>query len=190
MRKYLFYYIIMGFLFLLTGTSAHAQKKNTLAIGLNATHFSGWEKRPLNFFNPEIIYLKQLNKGKQYLISFDTFYGLHPLRQKIIIGDVLDRLIFSLKANYLLTKNNTSVGVGPSIRYRKEEKVTGIAPQPCIECIGVDSDKFQTDIGINASVLHNFTINKNASLLMKLNYSVHNKGQNPLSLGVFYGLGW
>lgn len=186
MQKYLFHYIIIGILCLLTGTSANAQKKNTLAIGLNFSYFSGWEKIPLNFFNPEIIYLRQLNNNKQYLISFDTFYGWFPQRQNVMVGSVLDRLIFSLKANYLLTKNKTSFGIGPSIRYRKEMKVVSITPR----YVGVDPNEFHTDIGINASVLHNFTINKNTSLLMKLNYSIHNKGQNPISVGVFYGLDW
>ncbi len=190
MHKYLFHYIIIGILCLFTGTSANAQKKNTLAIGFNFTYFSGYEKIPLNFFNPEIIYLRQLNKNKQYLISFDSHYGWGPQRQNAIVGSVLDRLNFSLKANYLLTKNNTSVGIGPSIRYGKEEKVISISPGYPISYIDISSNEFHTEIGINASLLHNFTINNKSTFLMKLSYSLYNIGQNPLSLGVFYGLGW
>ncbi len=190
MRKYLFQTLIITLLFLFTSISSNAQKRNTLAFGLNITNFSDWKEKPLNLFNPEIIYLRQTNKEKQYSISFDVFYGEFPKLQKAEIGSITYRLNFSLKANYLLTKNNTSIGIGPSLRYRNEMKILYFYP-PVNPFESVhDPNRSHYDIGINASLLHNFIINKNANILMKLSYSLHNKGRNPLSFGIFYGWDW
>ncbi len=184
--KFIFLYI---FLFVST-TTVLAQKRNTFAIGFNLTHFSDWNKRPINLFNPELFLLKEYSENKNLLFSFDVFYGEFPRNQKSKIGSIMQRLNFNLKTNYLLTFKTTMVGIGPSIRLRKEDKILYFYPpiNP-FEAVS-DPNKYHFDFGLNASAVRNIRFSKRGGVIMKLSYSLYSKGRNPLNLGFFYGWKW
>jgi len=100
-----------------------AQKK-TLAVGLNITRFKDWNKgQLLNFFNPEVGYSKQLNETFRVSTSLDGFYGESLKVKERKEGSVTYRLIFS--NNFLLEyhMNGFSLGIGPTIRFRKERVI-------------------------------------------------------------------
>lgn len=178
------------FFFLSQNSALFAQKKNTLAFGLNVTNFRDWKKRPLNLFNPEIMFIKDTKKSKNILFSFDAFYGEFPRKQKSEVGSIIDRLNFNLKANYLFTKGNSFVGIGPSFRMRNEKKILYFYPPVNPFEAVIDPDKAHFDFGINANFLHTIPLNLKSKLFFKLSYSLHNKGKNPISLGFFYGRSW
>jgi len=187
MKKHFFFSIIFTLLFLNTFPS-FGQSKNTLALGFNITHFSDWDKQPFNFFNPEIIYLKERKNNSIYSISIDGFYNAYSIRGRLgKAGDIIDRLIFSVKGNYLYKMNNTIVGMGTNVRYRSEMKFLGFYPG------GFDGAVKRNgflDFGVNASLQQQLIATKGNKIFIKLNYSLYNKGRNPLSLGIFYGWNW
>lgn len=164
-------------------------QKTSFFLGNNATHFSDWKKPPITLFNPEIIFQKDIAKNF-IAISIDGFYGTFPEKQKKVVGDVIDRLIFTLKCIYSFKFNNTSIGIGPSGRYRREKKVLYFYPPVNPFEIVLDPDKDHFDIGINSSVQQLFNIGKKNALSIKLTYSIFNEGENPLSFGIFYGWKW
>ena len=188
MKKHYLFSIIFTLLFLNT-FSSFGQSKNTLALGFNITHFSDWDKQPLNFFNPEIIYLKEIKNNKGYSISIDGFYNAYSVRGRLgKDGDIIDRLIFSVKGNYLYKVNNTIVGMGTNVRYRSEKKFyfyPGAAPFDA----AIERNGF-LDFGLNANLQQQLIATKGNKIFIKLNYSLYNKGRNPLSLGLFYGWNW
>ena len=165
---------------LITTLQMFAQN-SSLSFGNNATYFSDWDKRPINLFNPEIIYSKNVRKNF-ILVSVDGFYGKFPAKQVSETEDIYDRLIFTLKGNYALRSKNLLLGLGPALRYRNEKRIFDFPP-------GYDFagklNKEYFDIGLNSSVLYIFNTGKN-SISLKLSYSAFNKGRNPLSLGIFY----
>ena len=162
-------------------------QKTGFFFGNNATYFPDWKKPLLTLFNPEIIFQRDI--GKNFIsISIDGFYG--TLHQKAVVGDVIDRLIFTLKCNYSFKFNNTSIGIGPSSRYRNEKEVLYFYPPVNPFEMVIDPDKTHFDIGINGSLQQLFNIGKKTSLSIKLSYSIFNEGENPLSFGVFYGWKW
>ena len=164
-------------------------QKTRFFLGNNATYFPDWKKPPLTFFNPEIIFQKHLDKNF-IAISVDGFYGTFPNNQKAIAGDVIDRLIFTLKCNYSFKFNNTSIGIGPSARYRNEKEILYFYPPVNPFEMVIDPDKAHFDVGINGSAQQLFNIGKKSSLSIKLSYSIFSDGKNPLSFGVFYGCKW
>jgi hypothetical protein len=163
-------------------------QKTSFFFGNNATYFSDWKKKPLTFFNPEIIFQKYFDKNF-IAISVDGFYGT-PNNQKMVVGDVIDRLIFTLKCNYSFKFNNTSIGAGPSCRHRTERKILYFYPPINPFEMVTDPDRTHFDVGINGSLQQLFNIGKKTSLSIKLSYSIFNEGENPLSFGVFYGWKW
>jgi len=163
--------------------------KNTLALGFNITHFSDWDKQPFNFFNPEIIYLSESKNNKGYSISIDGFYDEYPRGQKAEVGDIVDRLIFSAKGNYLYKVKNTFLGIGANVRYRTETKILYFYP-PVNPFERVIKRNAFFDFGINANLQQQLIATKSNKIFIKLNYSLYNKGRNPLSLGIFYGWNW
>lgn len=167
-----------------------AQKKNTLAIGFNLTSFSDWKKRPINLFNPELSFIKELSTNKNLILSLDVFYGEFPRNQKSEIGSIIDRLNFNFKTNYLISKNNTSFGFGSSFRYRNEKKILYFYPPVNPYEAVIDPNKSHFDIGLNSCVIQNISISKKSGILMKLSYSIHTRGENPLTFGIFYGRNW
>ena len=156
-------------------------QNSSLSFGNNAVYFSDWEKRPFNFFNPEIIFSKRV-QSNCILVSVDGFYGKIPAKQTTESGDVYDRLIFTLKGIYALKSKNLLLGLGPAVRYRNEKSI--IILQPGFDFAGKLNKEYY-DIGLNSSMLYMFNTGKN-SISLKLSYSAFNKGRNPLSLGVFY----
>lgn len=187
MQKILIFSIVNFWIFT---TTVMAQNRDTFAIGFNLTNFSDWKKRPINLFNPELLFIKELSQNKNLLFSLDVFYGEFPRYQKSEVGSIVDRLNFNLKTNYLISKNNTSFGFGPSFRYRNEKKILYFYPPVNPFEAVIDPNKSHFDIGVNASIIQTISISKKSSILMKLSYSLHTKGKNPLNLGIFYGRNW
>ena len=188
MKKHFLFSIIFTLLFLNT-FSSFGQSKNTLALGFNITHFRDWAKKPFNFFNPEIIYLRETKNNKGYSISVDGFYSEYPTRGMAQVGDVVDRLIFSAKGNYLYKVKNAYFGVGTNVRYRREIEFLYYYP-PVNPFEGRVKTNAFLDFGINASLQQQLIATKGNKIFIKLNYSLYNKGRNPLSLGLFYGWNW
>lgn len=155
-------------------------QNSSFSFGNNATWFSDREKRPFNFFNPEIIVTKKIQIN-YILVSVDGFYANNPTGQIPHTGEVYDRLIFTLKGNYALKSKNLLFGMGPAMRYRNEKMF--------IDSLNDWVGKFNKeyfDIGLNSSALYMFNTRKNI-ISLKLSYSIFNAGRNPLSLGIFYG---
>jgi hypothetical protein len=170
--------------------SVEAQKGKTFAIGVNLTNFSDWEKRPINFFNPEIIFIQELSESKKILFAFDVFYGEFPRTQKTQVGSVIDRLNFNFKTNYLISNKNSSVGIGPAFRFRNEKRILYFYPPINPFEAVIDPKKSHFDIGLNANFVQNIKITSKSKLLIKIGYTLHNKGNNPLNCGFFYGWSW
>lgn len=186
MKKILFFTIVIIVVFT-PNTKLMAQKKNTFAVGLNLTNFSDWKKRPINLFNPELFFVKEFSQNKKLLFSLDAFYGDFPRNQISEVGSIIDRLNFTIKTNYLISKNNTSFGFGPSFRYRNEKRILYFYPPVNPFEVVIDPNKSHFDIGLNGCIIQNISISKKSDILMKLSYSQHTKGINPLNLGIFYG---
>jgi len=189
MKKILTFTVVIFFVFT-PNTKLLAQTKSTFAIGFNLTNFSDWKKRPLNLFNPELFFIKEISPNKSLSFSLDVFYGEFPRNQKSEIGSIIDRLNFNLKTNYLISKNNTSFGFGSSFRYRNEKKILYFYPPVNPFESVIDPNKSHFDIGLNSFLIQNISISKKSGILMKLSYSLHIKGENPLTLGIFYGRNW
>ncbi len=172
-------------LFFLNTFYLYAQYINTLALGFNVTHFGDWDKQPLNFFNPEIIYLRETKNNMGYSISTDGFYSEYHTRGKVQVGDIVDRLIFSAKGNYLFKVRNAFFGIGTNVRYRSEKTLISLGGFD-----GLVKRNAFFDFGVNANLQQQLIATKGNKIFMKLNYSLYNKGRNPLSLGIFYGWNW
>lgn len=188
MKKIVLFTVISLYLSLILNKELIAQKQNTLAIGSNMAYFSDWKKS--EFFNPEIFFLKEFTSTKNVLVSFDVFYGEMPGSQKSVVGSVFDRLNFNLKSNYVISKKNSSVGIGPSFRFRNEKKILYFYPPVNPFEAVIDPNKSHFDIGINACVIQKVVLSKKTGLLMKLSYSFHFNGVNPINLGIYYGWNW
>ncbi len=189
MKKHYLFKIIFTLLFLNTFL-LFGQNKNTLVIGFNITHFSDWHKKPLNFFNPEIIYLREIKNNKLYSISMDGLYSEYPPRgQKAEVGDIIDRLIFSVKGNYLYKVKSAIFGIGTNVRYRSERKLIYFYP-PVTPFEGRVKRNAFFDFGVNANLQQQLIATKSNKIFIKLNYSLYNKGKSPLSLGIFYPWNW
>jgi hypothetical protein len=160
-------------------------QKSSLSFGINTTYFSDWDKRPFNLLNPEIMFSKKVQRNF-ILMAVDGFYGKSPAGQSLETGDVYDRLIFSLKANYAVKSKNLLLGLGPAVRYRNEKRFKNVPPG--YDFVGKLNEEY-FDFGLNGSVLYMFITGKN-SISLKLSYSAYNRGKNPLSIGVFYDWRW
>ena len=169
--------------FCLISTLQIFAQSSSLSLGNNVTYYSDWEKRPINFFNPEIVFSRKV-QSNYILVSVDGFYGKIPTKQASETGDVYDRLIFTLKGNYALKSKNLLFGLGPAIRYRNEK---GVIDSPFDFAGKLNKETF--DMGLNSSMLYIFNTVKN-SISLKLSYSAFNRGKNPLSLGMFYDWRW
>ncbi|MCF8342950.1 MAG: hypothetical protein K9I82_18385 [Chitinophagaceae bacterium] len=185
MRKVLIFTVFVYFIFTPI-KNLLAQKKNIYAIGLNFTYFPDWKKRPINLFNPELSFIREISPNKSGLISLDVFYGEFPRNQKTQIGSIIDRLNFNLKADYLISKNNTSLAFGSSFRYRNEKKILYFYPPLNPYEAVIDPNKSHFDFGFNSCIIQNISISKKSVIFIKLIYSLHTKGENPLTFGIFY----
>lgn len=188
--KLFFRFVILALLSFISVISFAQQ--NTLAFGLNITHFNDWKKGQFfNFFNPEVGFSKQLNEKFNISTSLDVFYGEAPKLKEVKVGTVTSRLIFS--NNYLLEykSNGFFGGIGPTIRFRNERKIKYFYPQPdrYFEIV-FEPNPLSFDFGGGVKTGYNFSITKRSLLSLKLTYRFYNKGGNPVSLGVSYGLTW
>lgn len=183
MKTHYIFKIIFTLLFLNT-FYLMGQSKNTLALGFNITHFSDWDKRPFNFFNPEIIYLREPKNNKGYSISIDGFYSQYPRGQKAEVGDIFDRLIFSAKGNYLYKVKNTIVGIETNVRYRSEKEWIYFYPPVNSFEGGIKRNAF-FNFGANANLQQQLIASKRNKIFIKLNYSLYNKGRNLFRLTFF-----
>lgn len=179
---------LLFILSLLLHNVAFAQQATTFAFGPNLTNFADWQKKPVNFFNPEIFLITEFSKYKNLLFTFDVFYGEFPQNQKAQVGSVISRLNFSLKANYLITSKKSAFGIGPTLRNRNDKTILALFP-PINPTQGlIDTESSIYDLGLNGSFLQTIRLRKKSNLIIKLNYTIFNKGANPLSCGFFYGL--
>jgi hypothetical protein len=162
-----------------------------LKFGLNVTHFNDWKKGQfLNFFNPEILYSKSVNKDFRLSTSINVFYGESSKLKEVKEGTVTYRLIFSNDYTLYYTKNNIFVALGPTIRYRKERIIKYFYPQPNPFEVVYGPNPAKIDFGGVLKTGYNLSISKKRLLTFRLTYRLYNKGVSPISLGVFYGLSW
>ncbi|MEJ7822681.1 MAG: hypothetical protein WKF85_10195 [Chitinophagaceae bacterium] len=167
------------------------QQKNKLSIGFNATHFKDWRKGQfLNFFNPEISYSKNLNNKFRISSSLNAFYGEATNLKEVKEGTVTYRLIFSNDYTLDYIKNNFFVGVGPTLRYRKERTIKYFYPQPNPFERVYGPSPAKVDYGGVLKTGYNVGTTSKGFLSFILSYRFYNQGINPVSFGAFYGFSW
>lgn len=176
---------------LFANTDATAQKQNTILFGFNTSFFSDWKKVSVNIFNPQVGYSRRIHDKYALTYMLNVFYGENLSRQNMRPGAVIYRLHFSndFRLDYSLVKNAT-VSIGPSLRYRNEKKIVYFYPQPNPFEFVIDRRKSHFDLGGVINTGYNFNLNKRSLVNIQVAYRFYNRGANPISIGVFYGLGW
>lgn len=185
MRKIILCNFVLIF-FCIPFKSAYAQKENKILFGFNITHFGDWKNKPLNFFNPEIIYSKSLSKRHNIQMVLNGLYSQATSKDIQTTGSVFQRLIFSYDIGFEQKFKNFSLGIGPSLRYRNEKKVVYLPQSNPFDFL-IDPNKSHFDIGGFANLKYEIVMNKKSFFNVKLTYRIYNKGVNPISLGLFYG---
>jgi hypothetical protein len=156
-----------------------------LAIGLNITNFSDWKNQPINFFNPEIRYIKGLNSNSSIDIGLNGFYNQASSKDFMNPGDVFQRLIFTTDITFRKYYNHFSLVIGPSFRYRNEK-----IRASCTSCqpweYRIEPKKGFFDFGGVAGLNYELFIKEKSFFEIRMAYRLYNKGVNPISLGFFY----
>ncbi len=189
MKKF-YYSLSMFILFFYFSLSLAGQQKNSLTIGLNTSYFKDWKKLAFNIFNPEVSCSRLLSDKQSFTYTLNVFYGENLSKENMKEDAVIYRIIFSndFTFNYLI--NDFFVSAGPTIRYRNEKKILYFYPQPNPFEFVIEPKKSHLDIGAAIKTGYNLNITKKTFLTLKLSYRLYNKGVNPVSLGVSYGLSW
>ncbi len=177
---------ILFTLFLLLSKFTFAQQ-NSFTFGLNATYFSDWkEDEPLNFFNPEIGFSKQLNKNYWVSTHLNVFYGESSLPNGPQEGLVIYRLIFSNDYQIEYLRKGGFVAIGPTISYRNEKTLLSDYDFE----LDIDPDRAHFDIGGIVSSGYKLGLGQRSSLDFKLTYRFYSGGVDPVSFGLFFRRAW
>ena len=170
---------------LIVSINLYSQSHDKISFGLNITHFKDWKNKPINFFNPEIRYLKPLNPNNAIDIGINSFYAQAESQDFLNPGDVFQRLIFSIDVGFKQYFNHFSANIGPSLRYRNEKIRVSCTSCPLWE-FRIEPKKGFVDFGGVAGLNYELFIKEKSSFEIRMTYRLYNKGVNPISLGLFY----
>lgn len=185
--KIYFRFLILTF-FILIPFFSICQRRHEIKIGLNAFYFNDWNRLTINIFNPELSYSSRLSDKYGFTYSLNFLYG-ENFAKEMKEGDIIYRLLVSNDITFDYLINNFSFSAGPSIRYRKERKILYFYPQPNPFEFVIDG-KSHFDFGAALKSGYNINLTKKSIVVLKLSYRLYNKGVNPVSFGVSYGLAW
>lgn len=160
-------------------------QQNTLTFGLNVTHFNDWKNRSINFFNPEIRYIKALNPGSSIDIGLNVFHNQAAYQDFRNPGDVFQRLIFTTDVEFKKHYNQFSAVIGPTFRYRNEKIRATCTSCPLSEFRTAPKEGF-FDFGGVTGLNYEFILKEKSAFELRMTYRLYNKGVNPVSLGFFY----
>ena len=172
-------------LYIAISTNLYSQRQDKISFGINIIHFNDWEHKPLNFFNPEIKYLKSINPNSAINFGINAVYAQSASKDFQNPGDVFQRLILSADFAYKKYFNHFSGNIGPSVRYRNEKIRASCSSCPPWE-FRIQPKKGFIDIGAAAGLNYEFLIKEKASFEITMAYRLYSKGVNPVSLGLFY----